>query len=107
MPELFSKPLSPEAKEKLTDFVEAYIETLVVVEVDKKADIAKKKAIDVLGTDIDILAFATTLMTIYKVGPFIIGVQQGKFTARKVAAMVVELAEKAREEDREWRIESM
>lgn len=107
MPELFSKPLSPEAKEKLTDFVEAYIETLIVAEVDEKADIAKKKAIDVLETDIDVLAFATTLMAIYQSEPFIRMVEKGTLTAKKVAKMIVEISEKSREKDRTWRIGRM
>ena len=102
IPELFSKPLSPEAKEKLIEFVQAYIESLIVAEVDEKAEIAKKKAIETLNTDIDILVFVTTLIALYQAFPFIDGISRGIFTSKQVAKLVVEISEKAREKDREF-----
>jgi len=104
IPELFSRPLSPEAKAKLIDFIQAYIETLIIAEVDEKAEIAKKKAIEVLNTDIDILVFATTIMALYQADPFINQVKQGVMTSRQVAELVVEISEEARKEDKAFRM---
>jgi len=103
MVELYSKPLSPEAREKLVDFIEAYIETLMVAEVDKRAEVAKQKAIDALNTDIDILAFITTSMTLYQAIPFMNDVIRGRMTPKQLAELVVEIAEKARKTDKLFR----
>lgn len=96
--ELYSRPLSPEAKEKLIEFIEAFIETLNVAEVDEKAELAKEKAIAVLNTDIDIVAFVTTSLTLLQTFPLVKGL-----TPRQVAGYVVELSEKARELDKSFR----
>ena len=96
--ELYSRPLSPEIKAKLIEFIEAYIETLTVREVDERAEIAKKKAIEVLNTDIDILVFVTTLITLIQAFPLL-----GRLTKRELAELVVETAEKARERDKSFR----
>ena len=61
----YSRPLSPEAKAKLIDFVEQYIRSLQSEYVDKQADIAKAKALEVLQTDIDILVFIDTINILY------------------------------------------
>lgn len=103
MAELYSRPLSPEAKLKLTDFIQAYIESMVVAEVDERAEIAKKKAIEALNTDIDILVFVTTLMTMYQAAHLIYEVTRGNLTSKEVAAQVVEIADRARKMDKSFR----
>lgn len=105
MTDLYSRPLSPEARSELVDFIQAYIETLAVAEVDEKAEAAKAKAIKTLNTDIDILAFVTTLMVLYQ--PISLSlvnrVVNQSLDSRKAAELIVEIAEKARQIDRSSR----
>ena len=101
MAELYSRPLSPEAKLKLIDFIQAYIETMMVAEVDEKAEIAKTKAIEVLKTDIDILVFITTLLSFYEVAISLINkVERKTLSSKEAAELIVEIAEKARQMDK-------
>ena len=101
MTELYSRPLSPEAELKLIDFIQAYIETLMVAEVDEKAEIAKTKAIEVLKTDIDILVFITTLLSFYEVAISLINkVKRETLNSKEAAELIVEIAEKARQMDK-------
>ena len=104
MAEFYSKSLSPEAKSKLIDFIRAYTDTLLVAEVDTQAEVAKAKAIEVLKTDIDILVFITTAMTFFQAIPMMYEVINGKLTSRQLAEQVVELAEKARQADKSFRL---
>ena len=101
--ELYSRPLSPGARLKLTEFIQAYIESMVVAEVDERAEIAKKKAIEALNTDIDILVFVTTLMTLYQAASFVSDIIKGKLTSKEVAEQVVDIAERARRADKLFR----
>ncbi len=104
MTELYSKSLSPEAKQKLIDFIQAYIETLMVAEVDEKAEIAKAKAIEVLKTDIDILVFITTLLSFYEEAILLIReVERKRISSKEAAKLIVEIAEKARQMDKSRR----
>ena len=103
MSELYSRPLSYEAKKALIEFIAAYIESLIVAEVDEKAEIAKQKAIEALKTDIDILAFATTLAFPVLTPELIQEVIEGKRTAEMAAIEMVEITETARKIDRSHR----
>lgn len=103
MSELYSRPLSPEAKKKLIEFVQAYIDSLIVAEVDEKAELAKEKAIDVLNTDIDILIFVITVKTLYKKAHLIRDFIKGRSTSKQVAGQVVEAVEVAQQADKSLR----
>ena len=102
--ELYSRDLSPEAKERLIAFVEAYIETLIVDEVDERAELAKKKAIEVLNTDIDILNFVTVLWTLRVEALIIIDVKRGVLTSRVAAETLVKTFEESRKLDKALRL---
>lgn len=102
--ELYSRDLSTEAKEKLIDFVEAYIETLIVDEVDERAEVAKNKAIEVLNTDIDILNFVTVLWTLRKKTSIIIDVKRKTLVSRVAAKILVETFEESRRLDKALRL---
>ncbi len=100
MAEFYSRPLSSEARSKLIDFIQAYIESMVVTEVDEKAEIAKTKAIEVLQTDIDILIFVVTLTFFYKEAfPLVEAVRKRMISSRKVAGLIVKIIEKVHQTD--------
>jgi len=101
--EFYSRPLSPDAKAKLTDFLEVYLESLTVAEVDERAEVAKRKAIECLQTDIDILAFVTTTWTIITAFPIVNEMMAGKITSRDAAVRIVAIAELARKKDKSER----
>ncbi len=101
--ELYSRDLSTEAKEKLIDFLEAYIKTLLVQEVDEKAETAKKKAIEVLNTDIDILNFVNLLWSIRVQLSKIVDVKDNKISSRAAAKLLVEIFDEARKLDKALR----
>lgn len=103
MAELYSRPLSPDAKRKLTGFLEAYLESLKVAEVGEKAEVAKRKAIECLETDIDILAFVTTLWMIRLAIPIVDEFTRGRITSRDAAVRIVAIAELARKVDKSER----
>lgn len=96
MKELYSRPLSDEARAKLIDFVEAYLNTLLVAEVDEKMDIAKQKAMEVLGTDIDIAIFGATFVATLTMGEVTKGIQSGRWSPRVGAELLVEAIEVGR-----------
>ena len=91
MAELYSRPLSPEAKIKLIDFIQSYTETLMVAEVDEKAEMAKAKAIEVFKTDIDILVFITTLLSFYEEAiPLIDKIERKQLSSKEAAKLIVD-----------------
>ena len=90
----FSTPLSEEAKKRLIEFIAAYIETLKVVEIDEKVDIAKQKAIEVLQTDIDIWSFGTIFLIIFNLVPTECDITT--LNSKKFAEIVVEAFKQAR-----------
>ena len=97
MTHLYSRPLSPEAKGKLCEFVEAYLETLAVREVDEKAEIAKAKAIEVLETDIDIALFGIAILLIFGESTIAYAVQARTLTVGHAAELLVHIIERVRE----------
>jgi len=100
MAEFYSRPLSPEARRKLIDFIQAYIESMVVTEVDEKAEIAKAKAIEVLQTDIDILVFVVALLSLYQEAVLLVEeARKEKISSREAAELIVTITEKARQMD--------
>ena len=103
MTELYSRPLSPEARQKLIEFLQAYLETLMVSEVDEKAEIAKAKAIEALKTDIDILVFVTTFMVLSKAANFIQGFIDERRTSEDVAKIIVAITEEGLKSDKSKR----
>ncbi len=103
MTELYSRSLSPEARSGLIDFVEAYIETVTVSEVDEKAETAKIKAIEVLNTDIDILVFITTIASFYGEIDLVEKSILKKISPRKAAELIVEITERAHQIDKSSR----
>ena len=103
MGELYSKSLSSEAKQKLIEFLEAYLGSLKVAEVDEKAEIAKQKAIECLQTDIDILAFVTTLWMMPVAASIINNMMAGRITSRDAAVRIVAISELARKKDKSER----
>lgn len=98
--ELYSRKLSPEARAKLIDFLAAYIDTIAVERADARADIAKAKAIELLGTDIDILVFITTIMTFHSRDCLSLVRGCPPSRSREVASAIVEVSELAFEHDR-------
>lgn len=100
MPELYSKPLSPEARKKFVDFLEAYFESARVATIDEKAEIAKQKAIALLQTDIDILMFVTILLIIKETGMIITRSIERGTPSRKIAEDIMRLTELARRIDK-------
>ncbi len=103
MGELYSRPLSSEARLKLIDFLQAYLGTLAVSEVDEKAEIAKAKAIEALKTDIDILTFVTVFMVLPQAAPFIQDFIEGRRTPQEVAKLIVAITEEAQKMDKSTR----
>jgi hypothetical protein len=101
--ELYSRDLSSDAKEKLIDFLEAYIETLLVAEVDEKAEVAKEKAVEVLKTDIDILNFVNLLWSVRGQLSTIVDVKDNRMSPRAAAKLLVEIFDKARIIDKSLR----
>jgi len=65
MNEMYSRPLSKEAREKLTDWIESYIVTLTGTHADHRAEVSKRKAIEALQTDIDILVFVMAIAVLF------------------------------------------
>ena len=102
--ELYSRDLSPEAKKRLIDFLEAYIETLLVKEVDERAEVAKKKAIEALNTDIDIFNFVTILWTLREHLSLIVDVINKRSTSRVAAKLLVEMFDEGRKLDKALRL---
>ncbi len=103
MGELYSRPLSSEARLKLIDFLQAYLGTLAVSEVDEKAEIAKAKAIEALKTDIDILTFVTVFMILPQAAPFIQDFIEERRTSQEVAKLIVAITEEAQKIDKSTR----
>ena len=68
-----------------------------------KAEIAKQKAVVCLQTDIDILAFVTTFMIMPQAAFIIQQAMDGQTSLRQAVEQIVEIAEKARSQDRAWR----
>lgn len=100
MAALYSRPLNAEEKEKLIDFLEAYMKTLAVREEDERAKTAKRKAIECLETSIDILVFVTTTWTMLQAAPLIREAIDGRVTFRRTAEQIVALSETGRSLDR-------
>ena len=66
MNEFLSRSLSDPARKALVEWVEAYLESLMVGTADQRAEVAKQKAIHLLAdTDIDILFFVTTIAVMH------------------------------------------
>jgi len=103
MSELYSRPLSSEARLKLIDFLQAYLEILAVSEVDEKAEIAKAKAIEALKTDIDILTFVTVFMVLPQAASFIQEFIEGRRTSQEVAKLIVAITEEGQKMDKSTR----
>lgn len=104
-PEAYSNPLSPIAKEKLIAFVEACIGTFARQYVDETNERAKQLASDVLQTDIDIVAFVTTIASMYSVPgrQFVSNMIHHPASYRQAATVLVEVAEQARKIDKSSR----
>jgi hypothetical protein len=101
VPQYYSAPLSADARTRLIAFVEAYIETVSVETVDKRADVAKAKAIECLQGDIDILNFITVIMTMHSesgLSLVMLSMQKG-VTPHDAAVMIVDIFEKGRHID--------
>jgi len=93
MNELYSRPLSPEAREKLIDWTEAYIVSLKSSYADRKAEVAKQKAIELFQTDIDILVFVTTIVVMHSESGRVLltAAVQGLCQPRESAETLVEI----------------
>ena len=103
MRELYSRPLSPKARSKLIEFLQAYLETLAVSEVDERAEIAKKKAMEVLKTDIDILTLVTVFMVIPPAATLIQDFIEKRRTSLEVARAIIAITEAAQKSDKSSR----
>ena len=103
MVELYSRPLSPGARSKLIEFMQAYLATLAVSEVDEKAEIAKAKAMEVLKTDIDILTFVTVFMILPQAAMFIQDFIEGRRSSKEVAKLIIKITEEAQKADKSTR----
>lgn len=103
--ELYSRPLSREARRAMIEFIESYLESMGTSKVDEKAELAKEKALEALNTDIDILVFAMTLASMYsKEGTILLRrVLAGTLTSREAARLFVDIAEKSRQIDKGMR----
>jgi hypothetical protein len=97
----YSRELSPEARNSLVDFVEAYLDSLKSQRADRKAEIAKTKAQAVLETDIDILNFVTLIAIMHSPSGVDLMMQAvtGPATSRKIATMLVGIFEEGRRQD--------
>lgn len=95
-----SVPLSQPARATLLDFLEAYLESLRASTADAQAERAKQLAQSCLATDIDILAFVTTLQILMIATPLVASMLAGERSSRQTAAEIVDLAEAARAADR-------
>ncbi len=103
MGELYSRPLSLEARTKLTEFLMAYLETLAVSQVDEKAEIAKTKAVECLKTDIDILVFVMVFIILPQASPLIDDFLRKRRTSQEVAQLIITITEKAIKADKSFR----
>ncbi len=103
--ELYSRPLSQEARGALVDFLEAYIESMKTQRADWRAEEAKGKGIKLLQTDIDILVFVTTIATMHSpagVQLLYSAVGGGKL-ARDIAIAIVRIMEEGIRRDKQIR----
>ena len=104
--ELYSRPLSGEARSKLVHFMEAYLSTLWAERADDAAVIAKARAIETLHTDIDILVFANTISIIHTpaVATLLTRVREARTPLRELATILVDISEKAHQADKRTRM---
>lgn len=99
--ELYSRPLSPKARMALVDFIETLVGTFKTSAVDQMNDVAKARAIAVLQTDVDILAFVVTIASVYGPGRALLDrAVAGKIDARQAAELFVNVAEDSRKMDK-------
>lgn len=99
MDELYSRPLSHEARAALVAFIEADVLSLRSQKADAAAEHAKQLAAATLATDIDILVFTIAVRTIYISHELLRSAVIGRTTPQDFAAAVVRITEEARSVD--------
>jgi len=104
--ELYSRSLSGDARAKLIDWIEAYVVSLQSSYADARAETAKQKAIELLrDTDIDILVFVTTIVTMHSdSGRRLLGaVVHSGAPPRDIAITMVRIMEESLKRDKQAR----
>ena len=103
--ELYSRPLSEEARAKLIAFVEAYLFTLATERADTVADRAKARAIELLRSDVDIAVFGNACAMLLQPSTLDMIAQSEKrgLSAGSIAKVFVRILEEAHEADKRMR----
>jgi len=106
MNEPYSRPLSERARALLVDWIETYLVSLQSSTADRKAELSKQKAIELLSTtDIDILVFITTINVMHSPhGLTVLDLAMSRvYSCRDVALALVQMMTEAFKRDKQAR----